>query len=145
MRTAGRVSLLLIAGIACVLLVVVPFFLAGDSPTSAASRFMILLAKGDAEGLTDMSYLGGTPREEMLKQWDFTVHDAAPYYRFTWNIHRTDLPNANSANVAIGVQRNAGTSGEYEENFGLPMIKVDGKWKVDVRGINREMYPDLPR
>ncbi len=47
--------------------------------------------------------------------------------------------------VRMMVIRNAERDGAYEEKFELPLVKKDGKWKVEVLGLDRRLYPGLPR
>jgi len=109
---------------------------------------MSALAKGDIKTLTDMTYLRGENREQIEKQWKFAVEEVSPNYLFRWDINHGRELSGSTASVSIKVWRNAMSQSTYDEKFELPLVKnaeTDGKWKVDVTGINREMYPGLPR
>lgn len=117
----------------------------GESPTTAVNRFMTALAKGDVDTLTRMSHLPGREESDIRAQWDRAVNVVGPYYRFRWQTLTQTMPDRDSANVQIWVWRNALSPGNFEEKFGVPLKRVEGEWKIDVRGINRGVYPGLPR
>jgi hypothetical protein len=119
--------------------------LSADSPRTAANRFLTALARGEAEELTNLSYFE-PPRDAATVRglWAKTL-DRGAYFRFVWRIRgTTELPN-DRATVAIQYVRDAGTRFAYEENFSLDMVRDQGRWKVDVLSLSREMYPALPR
>lgn len=144
-RNAGRISPLALFGVVAVALIGAGFFFVQQSVATVGSQFMDALARGDVNKLTEMSYMADLPKEEIRKRWDFTVNKAAPYYRFTWAITDSGETAGNAGYVRLNVTRNAGTPGGYDEPFELPLLKIDGQWKVDVRAISRDMYPGLPR
>lgn len=145
MNRSGRASWVLIAGLVGVGLVIAILFLGGESPTAAAGKFMTALSKGDVRTLTDLSYLSGENKDQIERQWDYAVNVAGPYYRFKYSIRSERIVDSNDAAVSLSVWRNYFSGISYDEKFELPMIKQEGKWLVDVRGINREMFPALPR
>lgn len=120
------------------------FVMAGASPASVANDFMIALAKGDAKGLAKLGYMAGMTPEQEEKIWAQTI-ERGEYYRFGWHIKSASEANEEKASVVMDFMKNADLPGGYPEDFQLPMVKVDGKWKVDVHGIPRELYPALPR
>lgn len=120
------------------------FILAGSGPQGVAQEFLVALANQDGKTLVKTSYLEGLTDDQALQQWQKTL-DRTLYYRFTWRIKSAVVSSDNSASVALDFYRNASRSSGYAENYALPLVKVDGKWKVDVRQINRTMYPALPR
>ncbi|AIE86150.1 hypothetical protein [Fimbriimonas ginsengisoli] len=126
-------------------IVIAVFFFGRESLTTVGARFMNALAHGDVDTLTKMSYVGNKPPEEMRKDWEFAVNTAGKYYNFSWKITSSAQADATNASIRLQVIRNLTNPGSYEENYQLPLIKVGDEWKVDVRGINREMYPALPR
>lgn len=144
-RQSGRINFIAILAVVGALLIVAVLFMGKQSPSEAGARFMSALAKGDAATLTDMTYMGDTPKSEIRKKWDFATGDVSKYYRFAWKIMGTSEPNDHEAAVRLQVLRNLDSGGSYEENFQLPMLKQNGQWLVDVKAINREMYPALPR
>lgn len=71
---------------------------------------------------------------------------AAEHYRFKYRVAEAKEFANNTATVKVKVNRNVGDGGfDYEENYELPMEKEDGKWKVHVQAVSREMFPFLPR
>lgn len=145
MNRSGRASWVLIAGLVGTALVVVLLLLGGEAPTSVAGKFMTALSLGDVKTLADLSYLPGEDKAKITKEWDYTVNVTGPYYRFKFEIRSERIITDTEAAVSLSVWRNYFSGISYDEKYELPMVKVDGKWKVDVRGINREMYPGLPR
>ncbi len=145
---AGRVSLvtlLVLFAIIGGIVIGAIFALSGESASSAATRFLSALATGNVKTLSEMTYLAGRSPENIEEQWTYATKVVAPYYRFQWKITNEVMVDQQNASVSVAMLRNATDPSSYEEKFGLPMMKVDGKWKVDVRGINRTMYPGLPR
>lgn len=130
--------------VVAVIALVVLLFMGQKSPQETGSRFMDALARGDVDGLVQTSFVPGKSSEELRKDWEFTTKTVAKYYRFRWKITSSNVVNDESATVRLAVERNYGP-GSYEENYGLPLLKVNGEWKVDASGISREMYPGLPR
>ena len=144
MRRAGRVSLLGLGVAAAVAALVVLLLLGQKSPGEAGSRFMDALARGDVNTLVKTSYAPGKSPEELRKDWEFATQTVGKHYLFYWTVTSSNQVNDTDATVRLSVQRNFGP-GSYDENYGLPLHKIDGEWKVDASGISREMYPALPR
>ncbi len=144
MRRAARVSPLVLGVVVAVAALVVLLFMGQKSPGEAGSRFMDALARGDVDTLVKTSYSPGKSPEELRKDWEFATHTVGKHYLFHWEITSSNVVNDDSATVRLAVQRNFGP-GSYDENYGLPLHKIDGEWKVDASGISREMYPALPR
>lgn len=115
----------------------------GESPQTRAAIFMSALARGDAEALTDSTYLGGRDRAAMKAAWERTVREAE-FYRFRYRILGAQNSSADTAAVRMHVWRNYGPM-SFEENFQLDLKKVEGRWKVRPEGISRAMFPFLPR
>jgi len=145
MNRSGRVSLVGLFGLIVVIVAVGILFFGRESLTTVGGRFMGALAKGDVDTLTKMTYLGNKSQEDIRKQWDFACNKAAKYYNFRWKIVAAGQADEKSGSVRMQVVRSADNPSSYEENFQLPLIKVGDEWKVDVKGISREMYPALPR
>ena len=145
MRQAGRVNIVAVGAIVAVAMIAVVLLFSRQSVTESASKFMTGLATGDVETLTSLSYMSETSNEDIRKKWNFAVNEAGKHYMFRWRILGAKENDENTAAVRMHVWRNANSPATYEENFQLPMLKVDGQWKVDVRAISREMYPGLPR
>ncbi|MBS1723778.1 MAG: hypothetical protein JSS66_12600 [Armatimonadetes bacterium] len=145
MRRAGRGNWILISLICLVLAIIGIVALAGESPSNVGNRFMRALARADVDTLVDLSYFNPPlSKDEIRKEWTKTL-DISKYYRFVYQIKGNVRPTPDRATVSMMVMRNVERGMAYEENFSLDMVQVDGKWKVDVRSISREMYPALPR
>jgi hypothetical protein len=142
MLRAGKAHWITLSGIVGVLVLVGVILFGGDSPTSVANRFLVALARGDVDTLMDLSYFEGD-RQSLRIQWDYATKVAGPYYRFTWRIVTEKIASEQSAAVKTQFERDYGP-GSYPENIDIPLVKSDGRWKVDVRGLYRRMYPALP-
>lgn len=144
MRLSGRTLLILAIVVVAALFSLI--LLGGrESPESVAIQFMTALSKGDSDKLAALSSTRNSSAETIKKQWEFATHVAAPHYTFLWRIMRSLQASPNEASVSLQVTRNALTPGSFEENYELPLVREQGKWKVVVSGINAEMYPALPR
>ena len=146
-------SPLLLGVVAAVAGLSVLLFVGQESPAAAGSRFMDALARGDVDALVKTSYVAGKSPEALRKDWEFAAQTVSKHYLFTWKVTSSSQTNDTDAVVRLSVERNVGSGGSYEENYGLPLHKVDaqgridakGAWKVDAGGISPEMYPALPR
>lgn len=145
MRIAGRINFMLLGVVAVVVLGVVLVFAGRNGPTDTANQFMMALAKGNVDKLMDVTFIRDGDKEAMRKQYDFATKVASPYYTFTWVVRGEKDANDTTASVQLSVWRNAMKNGTYAENFEIPVVKSNGRWLVDVAGINVEMYPALPR
>jgi hypothetical protein len=121
------------------------FMNASEQPDTVAVKFLNALGTGNVDELTRLSYMDKVPPEEIRKKWDFTVHVAGPYYRFRYVITSGVMNDAETAAVRLDFYRNALSSQTYSDQYELPLVKIGNQWKVDVRGLNREMYPGLPK
>lgn len=126
-----------------IVLVLGIILLGGDTAQGAGARFMAALAKRDVATLTDLTYIEGRPKEDIQKQWEFAT-DVAQHYRFRYLILGQMQSDPTTASVRMQIWRNYGP-GSYEENFSLPMKRVDGRWMVDVTNWSRGAFPALPR
>jgi uncharacterized membrane protein YvbJ len=146
MRFAGiRVNLMWLAAAVAVVLVAIFFFAGRGSPTATAEEFMTALGHGDDAKLTELTYIRTGDKDAMEKAYEFATNEAGKNYSFLWRIRDERQADANTASVQISVMRNARNPTSYEENFEIPLVRKDGKWLVDVAGINDLMYPALPR
>lgn len=145
MRQAGRANLLVIATIVMAAFIASALLLGRDSMSSTCGKFLGALAKGDVETLTNLSYLGDKPKDDIKKQWEFTLKEAAPHYRFMYRIENAKEQGPDSGAVSIKFWRNALMGSTYDEPYDIPMVRRDGKWLVDVKGLSRDMFPALPR
>jgi hypothetical protein len=145
MKQSGRASFVTVLFVAAVLLVVALLAFSRESIATIGGRFMTALEAGDVDTLTKMSYLGNESQADMRRQWEFSVNTAGKYYLFSYRIVASRQMDASNASVTMQVLRESNKEGSYEEKFELPLVKVDNDWKVDVKGVSRELYPALPR
>lgn len=141
MILAGGIGFIIILGLS---------FIGLDSPTSAAGKFMAALAKGDYKAVASVSHVEPKPGEDLAaakkrleEEWKFATEVAGKHYRFRYRI-LGQVMEGDTAAVNMQVWKNY-NPGAYEENFDLPMVKSEGKWKVAVRGMSRKWYPGVPR
>lgn len=139
-----------ITHIIAILMVVAVFVLVGmslfsDSPQQAGGRFMDALARHDSQKLGQLSHVSGQSSEQMAQRWEKLVNGPAKHFRFYWRISGTSQASGDTAAVQMFVERDQGAPTAYEEKFELPMVKVEGQWKVDIRRLDRRIFPFLPR
>lgn len=141
--------MILVGGIG-VLLIIGLSFLGLDSPTGTAARFMAALASGDYKTVAAASEViprpGESPedaRKRLEEEWKFAVETAGKHYRFRYRL-MGQVIEGDTAAVNMQVWKNY-SAAAYEENFDLPLVKSEGKWKVAVRGMSRKWYPAVPR
>lgn len=140
---SGKVSIVAIAGLVGIAVIIGILVSGGESPETAAARFMGALAEGDAEVLAETSFVPDVSDEELLAKWKQTV-EAGKYYKFLWDLKGNVQDAPDQVKVGMDVWRNFGPN-SYEERFTLVVKKQDGEWKVLANAISREMYPFLPR
>lgn len=144
MNRYGRASLVVILGVVALLACVVVVLISGrESLGSVGARFMEALSKGDVNTLTDMTYAGVESQDQIRGQWTEAV-GVSKYYNFTWKVLGADQSDPKSGAVRLSVVRDATNPGGYEQNYQLPLVRVGNEWKVDIRDVSRELYPDLP-
>lgn len=144
-QQSGRISLLALGSIFCVILVAALMLFSRESASSAGTRFMVALQDHDVDTLTKMSAMPGASEEDIRKQWDFAVNKAEKYYQFLFKIEGAGQASPNTASIKIRMIKDSDKPGAYDTLFELPMTKVNDDWKVDVRSISREFYNCLPR
>jgi hypothetical protein len=145
MNRSGRISLVGLLGIIAVVALVFLLLFVREGLTAVGEKFMTALATGDTATLTKMSYMGDTPADQVQKEWQFATQVAGKHYLFYWRVLGATQASQDRGSIRLQVIRNAASPAAYEENYALPLVKVGDDWKVDVRGISREMYPGLPR
>jgi hypothetical protein len=145
MRRAGRVSLVSILALVAIAMVAVVLLFSKQSLSNVGGQFMDALARGDVNKLAELSSLPKDSPDEVKQKWEFATQVAGKDYSFKWTITSESQASEDSGTVRLQVERNFGSGSSYGENFELPMVKVNGQWKVDVAGISREMYPGLPK
>lgn len=139
----ARIHIVVILGIAGVLISLFFIFFSGSGPQVAAVQFMSALGQGDADTLAKLTYDPDRSEAELNEQWQDSVKNAQ-YYRFKWRITGVSRPEDDVAIVVLAVIRNPGASG-YDEFFEIKLQKVEGKWKVALSSLSRDMYPWLPQ
>jgi len=147
MQRNGRITYLNVMLGAVIIGVIAIFVLllgSRSSPTSEASKFLNALASANTNELVQLSYFPGDSTEDLRKQWDFAVNDAGKYYVFTWMPTDEKFASDTQATVKIKIVKNADKYGSYGEDTSIPMIKRNGQWLVDVRSLDKSIYPDLP-
>jgi len=145
MKQSGRISLLALGSLFCVIVVSALLLFSRESPSAAGDRFMAALINHDVDGLTKMSMMKGASEDDIRKQWDFSVNTAEKYYRFAYRIAGAAQSSDTTASVKVFVAKDADHPGAYEELMEVPLVKVNDEWKVDVRALSRDFFPCLPR
>ncbi len=140
-RRSGKIHWMYAVGLLGILVIVAFFFRMGETPSSAGTKFMDALARGDAKTLTELSYAEGEPAESVQKKWEYTLAYPAKHYVFRWQTKADQGINAEQATYIVDLDRQAG----YLEPFEIPMVKDQGRWKVDLYQLDRTMFPGLPR
>jgi hypothetical protein len=144
-KQSGRIALLLLLPLAVVVIWLFVVLTAPPNPGDKATEFMQALAKGDVDRLTEMSYMPGLERDEIRKRWEYTTQVVGPHYGFIFRLQNHRMTAENEAAVRFEVYRDIYAGTTYAEPFEIPMIRVNDEWLVDVRSINRDFYPGLPR
>jgi hypothetical protein len=145
MKRAGRISPFAIVGVICVLLIIPLLCASKKGPEYTAAQFMTALGNGDVNGLSKLSSMGNLTEDQMREKWQKTINDSK-YYMFTWRI--TDVTTVSDSTAAIKMQMRRDLKvhlGDDEMPFEIPVVKVNGEWKVPVYQIDREIYPYLPQ
>jgi hypothetical protein len=152
MRNSGKINILTIGVVAMVGLFSAAFLLAKEDAQSSGAKFMDALARHDVDRLVELSYIGETDpakieetKKKLKEDWDFCVNKAGKHFLFTWKISASSKSSPTQATVALKINRAPAGGSGYDEKFELPMELEGGQWKVDVGGINAEMFPALPR
>ncbi len=145
MKQSGRVSLLALGSLVCVVVITVLLIFSRESPAAAGTRFMAALQDHDVNTLTKMSKMDKLSEDEIRKQWDFAVNTAEKYYQFAFKIEGAAQADGKTASVKVRMIKDADKPGAFDTMCELPMVKDGEDWKVDVRGLSREFYNCLPR
>jgi hypothetical protein len=145
MRRSGRINVIAIFAVVAVAMLAVVLIFSKQSLSNAGGQFMDALARGDVDKLTELSQVSGENSDQIRKQWEFATQVAGKNYSFRWRITSESEIDSNDGTVKLSVTRNAASPSSYEENYALPMVKVNGLWKVDVANVSREMYPGMPK
>src|SRR5579862_4130065 len=120
-RQSGRISIVAIAGVLCLLLIGILLFSTGESPRTSAAEFMSALAKGDVDGLTKLSVVHQKGKDEIRKEWERSIRYGRSYL-FAWAITSVTEEKDN-ATVGIDLTVDPLKSGAYPEHKELTMVK----------------------
>jgi hypothetical protein len=145
MKESGRVSLLALGSLVCVVIIVVLLLFSRESPSAAGTRFMVALQDHDVDTLTKLSMMKKANPEDVRKQWDFAMNKAEKYYRFAFKVEGSSQASDTTASVKIRMIKDSDKPGAYDELYELPMVRDNDEWKVDVRGLSRDFFNCLPR
>lgn len=135
---------MVLVAIVGVILIAFLLFFSKESPSTVANNYLVALAKGDVKTLVDLSYYPTKSKEQLTEEYTFATTKAAPYYRFVWKLKHSKETDDQTAAVTTQFIRAADDMQSAEEKVEIPLVKVDGKWKVDVAGLSRIIYPALP-
>ena len=141
---AFRINPIILLGALGLIAIPVIMVMLGQSPQSAANEFMQALAAGDVETLTELSHLPD-PSRPVSDQWKDTFDLYAKNYVFGYEMGSTEKMGPNDAVVKVTVVEFRGPEMHENDTANLPLKKVDGKWKVDLRDLTRTFFPGLPR
>jgi len=130
-----------IAGLAAILLLLT---LAQQSPQEAANEFIEALATKDVDKLTEMSYLE-SPQTPLKEQWDIAVNERAKNFVFMWLYESSRQSSPEEAVVRLTLVEFRGPEQKETEPYEIPLIKRDGRWKIDLASLTRKFFPALPR
>jgi hypothetical protein len=145
MKRAGRINPFVVVGVICAIILIPLLFISKRGPENYASDFLEALGKGNVDQLAQLSVIGNNNLEQRKALWAQTVKDAK-YYMFTWRI--TDVSDISDDRAAVKIQERRNLQlrmGEEEEPHNLTMVKTSDGWKVLVDGMDREIFPFLPR
>lgn len=145
MKQAGRVNWLVLLACIGLVLIVGLMMLSGGSAASTAQEFMLALQRRDVDKLTELSNVAPAQKEKLHKQWDFCINTATPTYNFRWQFQYTQSTGPDSEVAMIKMWKSADAPGSYDELFQIPLVKIDGTWKVDVYRMSAKFYPAIPR
>lgn len=145
MKSSGRVHWLTLICIVGAVVVLFLLTLGSETPEQVVNKFFKGLATGDSKLLSEVTFLDGATPQQTETAWKKTVTETVPYFRFIWRVTATSTVAPDKASVDIMITKKAGDPASYEEKYGIPLEKRDGKWKVLVRDLDREMFPGLPR
>lgn len=143
-RRSGKVHWMGVTTIVALVLVLGLIFKQGDTPSAGAARFMKALAAGDVDQLTENSFLDGLSEQELKQQWTTTVKDYLPHFLFLYTFTTEETNSDKLATVKMRYRPELDNDSGYERNLGVQLELVNGRWKVDIGSIDREIVPALP-
>jgi hypothetical protein len=143
-RERGRINPIIALGCLGVAVIVILMFMSSSSPEAAGERFMRALAAHDVRTLTEMSHLE-KPERPLAEQWDECVNKRAKNYMFVWVWEGFHTEGTDAAVGKLHLVEFPGPEPKDSETFELPLLLVDGNWKVDLASLSRKFFPALPR
>jgi hypothetical protein len=145
MKKAARVHWMILLAPLALIVVLGLLMFSEESPEAVTNKFMIALAKADTKKLAELSFIEGNDNPTLEKKWDKTVNKVAKHFIFNWRVVASSMATPERASVDLQFTKNLDNPASYEEKFGIPLEKIDGKWRVMVGELDREMFPGLPR
>lgn len=144
----ARINVIAIGGLAGLVIVLAAggFYIFGrQSPEAVTQSFLVALADRDVDRLMEVTYLD-RPAKPLREQWDFCLNVAAKDMPFAWTIGNSQQLDSDRPVVEVFmVEFSVGGAKESDEPFRIPLVKRDGRWKVDLLGVPRAFFPGLPR
>ena len=134
----------MILGLASIIGLGLAFFFVKSTPSETAARFMDALVRSDRETLVELSHIPDATPEQLDAKWKKTL-EIAKNYAFQWQMTSQSQNSDTSAVAFLVVMPDMNNPQSFEQKIQLPMVLIDGKWKVDVRRIPRDVFPALPR
>lgn len=129
------------------------FTLQQSSPEAAAAEFLKALTNRDTQAAARLSHLEN-PTKPLAEQWDYAFNKAGKHFLFLVSeVGRVQRHSEDRATISVSYYEFTGpadggdlpVNASSNETYELPMIKVDGQWKVDLSSLTRRFYPYLPR
>lgn len=142
-RTLGRINIIILFGALGLIAIASLLFFAKESPETAAVQFMDALARKDVDRLVQLSFLD-SPTTPLKQQWDECVNIYAKHFNFVWELKTSLRNSADRATVRVEYYKFQGAAAGLEGPFELPLIEIDGEWKVDLSSLSKEFFPALP-
>jgi len=146
MKRAGKVSPLILGGVIGVIALLALIFLmqTTDSAGLRVDKFLTALGKADVKGIMATSTFGDEPAEVVRAKWEKCL-ERTEFYRFSWLIKSTSSTSPDEGNVSVEMYKDAGNISTYPSKAEIPVVRINNEWYVDVRAMDREIYPALPR
>lgn len=142
-RAGIKLNLIVVFGVLGLAAIAILLVLSQNSPDVAGEQFMKALAKKDVNKLVELSYMEN-PSAPLKDQWADTVNNKARTYVFLW-VWESSRRQGDEAVLLVHLIEFKGPVQSDSETFELPLVRKEGKWKVDLRSLSRKFFPALPR
>jgi hypothetical protein len=145
MKRSGRINPFVVVGVVCLIVLLPLIFISKRGPGAYAADFLTALGSGNVDQLAQLSVIGDHNLEERKKLWQDSLN-SSKYFTFTWRI--TDVSDLAEDRAAIKTQERRNLQikmGEDEEPHEFTMVKTPDGWKALLDGMDRDIYPYLPR